>query len=56
MEENVKQKQIQQMRNMLSKIKEQLKSAPNVEKRAKLLEIRGKVISKLKELDQLTRP
>jgi hypothetical protein len=36
---------------MLSKIKEQLKSASNVEKRAKLLEIRGKVISKLKELD-----
>jgi hypothetical protein len=48
---DVKQKQIQQMRNMLSKIKEQLKSAPNAEKRAKLLEIRGKVISKLKELD-----
>ena len=47
-----KQKQIQQIRNMLGKIKEQLKEVGNnSEKRAKLLEIRTKVISKLKELD-----
>jgi hypothetical protein len=51
-ENKAKQKQIQQIRNMLGKIKEQLKEVGNnSEKRAKLLEIRTKVISKLKELD-----